>query len=66
MMTTAHLWAVGYDDMSRADEVRDELVQLALKPATSALFILVDAIRLGCYRRTGRSHMRVLLPKVCT
>ena len=29
MMTTAHLWAVGYDDMARADEVRDELIQLA-------------------------------------
>jgi uncharacterized membrane protein len=32
MMTSAHLWAVGYDDMARADEVRSELIQLAWGP----------------------------------
>jgi hypothetical protein len=24
MSTTAHLWAIGYDDMGRADQVKDE------------------------------------------
>jgi uncharacterized membrane protein len=29
MARTAHLWAVGYDDPARADEVRQELYRLA-------------------------------------
>jgi uncharacterized membrane protein len=28
MTTTAHLWAVGYDDMERANQVRDEITRL--------------------------------------
>jgi uncharacterized membrane protein len=28
MNTTKHLWAVGYDDMERATQVRDEIVRL--------------------------------------
>src|SRR5262245_2067594 len=28
MTTTAHLWAIGYDDMGRADQVRDEITRL--------------------------------------
>jgi uncharacterized membrane protein len=28
MTTAAHLWAIGYDDMARADQVRDEIVEL--------------------------------------
>ena len=26
MTTTKHLWAIGFDDMTRADEVRDKIV----------------------------------------
>jgi uncharacterized membrane protein len=28
MTTTAHLWAIGYDDLERADQVRDTITQL--------------------------------------
>src|SRR5262249_30479094 len=28
MTTAAHLWAVGYDDVARADQVRDEITKL--------------------------------------
>jgi uncharacterized membrane protein len=28
MTTAAHLWAVGYDDVARADQVRDEVTRL--------------------------------------
>jgi uncharacterized membrane protein len=28
MSITKHLWAVGYDDMARADQIRDEIVRL--------------------------------------
>jgi len=29
MTTTAHLWAIGFDDMERAEQVRDEITGLA-------------------------------------
>jgi uncharacterized membrane protein len=29
MTTTAHLWAIGYDDMERAAQVREEITRLA-------------------------------------
>ena len=29
MADTAHLWAIGYDDTSRAGAVRDEVTKLA-------------------------------------
>ena len=29
MSTTAHLWAIGYDDSARAEEARDEITRLA-------------------------------------
>jgi len=28
MTTSGHLWAIGYDDIGRADQVRDEIVRL--------------------------------------
>jgi len=28
MTTAAHLWAIGYDDTKRADQVRDEIAEL--------------------------------------
>src|SRR5262249_33095650 len=28
MTTSAHLWAIGYDDMKRADQVREEVIRL--------------------------------------
>ena len=29
MTTAAHLWAIGYDNMERADQVRDEIARLS-------------------------------------
>jgi hypothetical protein len=40
MTVTAHFWAVGYDDMARADEVRNELIQLAWGPGQGARYRL--------------------------
>src|SRR5262249_61595168 len=28
MTTSEHLWAIGYDDMERAEQVRDEIIRL--------------------------------------
>ena len=41
MTTTGHLWAIGYDDMAQADEVRDELIQLAWGPGQAARYLLL-------------------------
>jgi uncharacterized membrane protein len=38
MTTTGHLWAIGYDDMDRAAQVRDEIVRLG----ESRSLILLD------------------------
>jgi uncharacterized membrane protein len=32
MTTTKHLWAIGFDDMTRADQVRDEIIRIARDP----------------------------------
>jgi uncharacterized membrane protein len=44
MTTTAHLWAVGFDEMSRADEVRDQITNIAWGAGKSGNdLILLDA-----------------------
>ena len=32
MTTTKHLWAIGFDDMTRADQVRDEIIRIGRDP----------------------------------
>jgi uncharacterized membrane protein len=41
MTSAAHLWAVGYDDMGRAAQVRDEIIKLG---ATHCLILLDTAV----------------------
>ena len=68
-MTTAHLWAVGYDDVARADEVRDELIQLAWGPHLSRLAPFGEAyhqgkaLRIVFTRMGGRKMDRSNLPR---
>jgi uncharacterized membrane protein len=40
MTRVVHLWAIGYDDMARADQVRDEIIRLGW----SARFLNLDDI----------------------
>jgi uncharacterized membrane protein len=43
MITAAHLWAIGYDDMARADQVRDEITRLGWgSPEVSKYLFLYD------------------------
>jgi uncharacterized membrane protein len=43
MMTGAHLWAIGYDDMARADRVRDEITKLGRGTGgVESYFLLYD------------------------
>jgi uncharacterized membrane protein len=44
MANTGHLWAVGFDDISRASAVRDEVTKLAWGPGEGGKYlILLDA-----------------------
>ncbi len=44
MTTTSHLWAIGYDDMARADKVRDEIIQLWWGPGQEGRCRLLEDI----------------------
>jgi uncharacterized membrane protein len=45
MTTAAHLWAIGYDDVAQADQVRDEITRLAWEGGQAGkYFILLDIV----------------------
>jgi uncharacterized membrane protein len=44
MTTTAHLWAIGYDDIDRADAVRDEITKLAWDPGNAGKYLILTDI----------------------
>ena len=44
MSATAHLWAIGYDDMARADQVRDEIIQLGWGAGQAAKYLILEDI----------------------
>jgi uncharacterized membrane protein len=44
MTTTAHLWAIGYDDMARADQVREEITRLGWGGGRVANYFLLEDI----------------------
>ena len=41
MTTAAHLWAIGYDDMARADQVRDEIKNLGWGSGRAGEYLLL-------------------------
>jgi uncharacterized membrane protein len=41
MRTTAHLWAIGYDDMHRADQVLEEVTRLGWGPGQAGRFLIL-------------------------
>src|SRR5262245_63727872 len=44
MTTGAHLWAVGYDDMARAAQVRDEITNLGWGSGRAGKYLILDDI----------------------
>ena len=44
MTTAAHLWAIGYDDMVRANQVRDEIVELGWGAGKAGKYLLLEDI----------------------
>ena len=41
MTLDAHLWAIGYDDMMRADQVRDEITRLAWDNGQAGKYLIL-------------------------
>jgi uncharacterized membrane protein len=44
MSTGAHLWAIAYDDLARADQVREEITDLGWGSGRAAKYLLLDDI----------------------
>jgi uncharacterized membrane protein len=44
MTTAAHLWAIGYDDMARAEQVRDEIVELGWGSGRAGKYLILNDI----------------------
>ena len=44
MTTDAHLWAIGYDDMTRAAQVRDEITNLGWGSGRAGKYLILDDI----------------------
>jgi uncharacterized membrane protein len=50
MAATAHLWAIGYDDMDRADQVRNEIGELGWGPGEGGKYLtLLDMAVVVCH-----------------
>jgi uncharacterized membrane protein len=44
MTTAAHLWAIGYDDIERANQVRDEIIELAWGAGKTGKYLILEDI----------------------
>src|SRR5262249_14723979 len=44
MTTDAHLWAIGYDDVTRADQVRDKIIELGWGAGKAAKYLILEDI----------------------
>src|SRR5262245_66255029 len=44
MSTAAHLWAIGYDDVERAEQVREEITELGWGTGKAAKYLLLEDI----------------------
>ena len=44
MTADAHLWAIGYDDTARADQVRDEITELGWGTGKGGKYLLLEDI----------------------
>ncbi|HTU17533.1 MAG TPA: DUF1269 domain-containing protein [Gemmataceae bacterium] len=44
MIPNAHLWAIGYDDMARAEQVRDVIAELGWGTGKAAKYLILEDI----------------------
>jgi uncharacterized membrane protein len=72
MTDDAHLWAIGYDDLARADQVRDEIIDLAWGLGNAAKYLVLRDIAVVVRHLDGsfaldRKHLPSLADMVaCT
>jgi uncharacterized membrane protein len=53
MTTAAHLWAIGYDDMVRADQVRDQIIELGWGAGKAGKYLILEDIAVVLRQRDG-------------
>jgi hypothetical protein len=59
MTTAAHLWAIGYDDTERADQVCDEIAELGWGAGKAGKYLLLEDIagaRRHCPKLSTAKH----------
>ena len=44
MTKAGHLWAIGYDDMTRAEQVRDEIIEFGWGAGKAGKYLILDDI----------------------
>jgi uncharacterized membrane protein len=44
LTSAAHLWAIGYDDMGRADQVRDAIIELGWGAGKAGKYVILEDI----------------------
>ena len=52
-MTSAHLWAIGYDDVGKADQVRDAVTELGWGAGRAAKYLLLNDIAVVVRHQDG-------------
>jgi hypothetical protein len=53
MATTAHLWAIGYDDVEQAFRAREELETLAWDSGRAGKYLILDDIAIVVWHPDG-------------
>jgi uncharacterized membrane protein len=53
MNTTAHLWAIGYDDMGRADQVKDEITRLGWGEGLGGKYLFLEDVAVAVRHLDG-------------
>src|SRR5262249_39617388 len=44
MTSATHLWAIGYDDMGRANQVRDEIIELGWGAGKAGKYLILEDV----------------------
>jgi uncharacterized membrane protein len=53
MSTTAHLWAIGYDDMGRADQVKGEITRLGWGEGMGGKYLFLEDVAVAVRHPDG-------------
>jgi uncharacterized membrane protein len=65
MTTTAHLWAIGYDDVGRADQIRNKITRLAWGPGQADEYMVLSDVAVVVRHEDGTFTVdRELFPGV--